>query len=113
MAPTNPLQASGKASSTFGESSTHGQGSSSQAEGASTQGGQNKKKKHKAGKKRRNRRQSFATPSDQGDAPSTGAEIPSLLDVPEGTVAESQFSRIDGRRGSNASIGSEALLDHR
>ncbi|KAI9654016.1 MAG: CorA metal ion transporter [Alyxoria varia] len=113
MAPTSPHQASGKASSTLGESTTHVLGSSSQAEGSSTQGGQNKKKKHRAGKKRRNRRQSFATPSDHGDVPSTGAERPSLLDVPEGTVAESQFSRIDGRRDSNTSIGSEALLDHR
>ncbi|KAI9725572.1 MAG: CorA metal ion transporter [Chrysothrix sp. TS-e1954] len=72
-----------------------------------------RKKKHRAGRKRKNRRQSFATTSEQSDIPEAGPPRPSLLDVPEGAVTESQFYRIQGRKGSNTSLDSEALLDHR
>ena len=76
-------------------------------------------KPHKRGgrksRKKKNRRQSFATPSDHGDAPDTGAHRPSLLDVPEETSAESQFDRLGAvrKRKSNESMDSETLLDHR
>ncbi|KAB8346306.1 hypothetical protein FH972_023350 [Carpinus fangiana] len=69
-----------------------------------------KKRKHRGGRKRKNRRQSFAAPSDTDLAPAL-PEHPSLLDVPEGTVPEASFYK--HRAGSNTSLESEALLDHR
>ena len=81
----------------------------------SSQAGPASKRRHRAGKKhRKNRRQSFAVPSDQGEVPDTGAERPSLLDVPEEKSTEEQFYRIGAPwRKSNDSMESEALLDHR
>lgn len=86
------------------------------AEGATPSAGPGqgqKKRKNKPKQKKRNRRQSFAAPSDQGDAPDMSAQLPSILDAPESATTESQFARIGGRRTSNISLDSEALLDHR
>ena len=74
--------------------------------------GQKKRKNKPYKQKKRNRRQSFAAP-DHAEAPDMGAQIPSLLDVPENAATESQFARIGGRRTSDTSLESEALLDHR
>ncbi len=73
-----------------------------------------KKKKHRAGKKRRNRRQSFAAPSDQTDDTDTQAQRPGLRIVPESSASQSAFYRLGAHGGrSNTSLDSEALLDHR
>jgi magnesium transporter len=69
-----------------------------------------KKRKHRGGKKRRNRRQSFAaTPGtlDAGDM--TDEARPSLADSSRGS---SSFYRLRNKR-SNDSLESEVLLDHR
>jgi len=73
-----------------------------------------KKKTHRGpGKKRKNRRQSFAAPSEGGDSPSPAAERPGLEDVPE-VPHEQSFYRLGNRAtNSNGSLESEALLDHR
>jgi len=79
-----------------------------------TSGSAPKKKKHRAGKKRRNRRQSFAAPSDQTDDTDLQDQRPALRTVPEGSQAQSTFYGLGGRAGrSNTSLESEALLDHR
>ena len=79
-----------------------------------TSGSAPKKKKHRAGKKRRNRRQSFAAPSDQTDDTDLQDQRPTLHTVPEGSQAQSTFYRLGARAGrSNTSLESEALLDHR
>ncbi|EKG22408.1 Mg2+ transporter protein CorA-like/Zinc transport protein, partial [Macrophomina phaseolina MS6] len=74
-----------------------------------------KKRKHRGGKKRR-RRQSFAAPpsEDPTDVPSDamGPERPSLADVTPEDVVSSSFYRLRNK-GSNTSLESEALLDHR
>ena len=66
-----------------------------------------KKKKHRAGKKRRNRRQSFASSQDMSTG-DTSRDRPGLPDVPE----HSSFYRLRNNL-SNTSLESEALLDHR
>ena len=71
-----------------------------------------KKRKHRGGKKRRNRRQSFANTLDPGDM--TDDARPSLADVTAtSSRASSSFYRLRQKR-SNDSLDSEsALLDHR
>ncbi|KAK3207976.1 hypothetical protein GRF29_96g1064406 [Pseudopithomyces chartarum] len=71
-----------------------------------------KKRKHRGGKKRRNRRQSFANTLDPGDM--TDDTRPSLADVTATpSRASSSFYRLRQKR-SNDSLDSEsALLDHR
>ncbi|KAF2687643.1 cora-domain-containing protein [Lentithecium fluviatile CBS 122367] len=72
-----------------------------------------KKRKHRAGKKRRNRRQSFATPAESLDTSDmTDDARPSLVDVGGQTSHNSSFYRLRQKR-SNDSLESEALLDHR
>ncbi|GME39576.1 Mg2+ transporter protein CorA-like/Zinc transport protein [Neofusicoccum parvum] len=77
--------------------------------------GSSKKRKHRGGKKRR-RRQSFAAPpsEDHTDVQSDAmvTERPSLADVTPEEAVRSSFYRL-GRKGSNTSLESEALLDHR
>lgn len=67
-----------------------------------------KKKKHRAGKKRRHRRQSFAAPSE--DLPMQPAH--DLLNVPGQQGNRPPFYG-GGRNLSLTSLESEALLDHR
>jgi magnesium transporter len=64
------------------------------------------RKKHRGGKKRRNKRESF--PGQDG-----GEQRPSLLDVPTTTSHAQPFYRLQSGQGSNTSLESEALLDHR
>jgi len=74
-----------------------------------------KKKKHRAGRKhRKNRRQSFAAPSENED-PSVTTERPSLEDVPEHPSEQHlhSFYRQNRASKSNESLESEMLLDHR
>jgi hypothetical protein len=77
--------------------------------------GQKKKPRHRAGKKRRKRRQSFAAPPESVDGMDS-RQRPSLLNVPEHASqdARDSFYRLGrGQRGSATSLESEALLDHR
>ncbi|QDS71646.1 hypothetical protein FKW77_007501 [Venturia effusa] len=72
-----------------------------------------KKKRHRAGKKHKKGRQSFAADPDP-DKTSSGR--PSLMALPEsaGEDARESFYRLGrGQRGSATSLESEALLDHR
>ncbi|KAF2195082.1 cora-domain-containing protein [Zopfia rhizophila CBS 207.26] len=74
-----------------------------------------KKRKHRGGKKRRNRRQSFAAPAapiEEGDMASEAR--PSLVEVAgqSHSRGSSTFYRLHGHH-SNTSLESEALLDHR
>jgi magnesium transporter len=72
-----------------------------------------KKKKHRAGRKRKNRRQSFAAPSEENDEPMSAAERPGLEDVPEAPHEPSFYKLGNRATKSNESLESEALLDHR
>ncbi|KAF2102221.1 cora-domain-containing protein [Rhizodiscina lignyota] len=81
--------------------------------------GKTKKKKHRSGKKRRNRRQSFAAHSeDVAEEVTRPMERPSLMDTGVGRTRSEQereresFYRL-GRARSSESLDSEALLDHR
>ncbi|KIW05613.1 uncharacterized protein PV09_03484 [Verruconis gallopava] len=79
-------------------------------------GDQNKKKKRRGGKKhKRARRQSFAAPPELMETDTEGAARPSLTDVPERASQEvrENFYRLGRGAGSNTSLESEALLDHR
>lgn len=71
-----------------------------------------KKKRHRAGKKRRNRRQSFIAPSDTATE-ADNDQRPSLVDTGRPSVAETNFYRLKSAARSNTSLESEALLDHR
>ncbi len=75
------------------------------------QGAARKKRSHRGGKKKRNRRQSFAVPSDDGSGlPETSQ---SRVDVHLQSGARSgSFYRLQ-RNLSSTSIDSETLLDHR
>ncbi|EON65556.1 hypothetical protein W97_04794 [Coniosporium apollinis CBS 100218] len=74
-----------------------------------------KKKKHRAGKKhRRNRRQSFAAPSeDQTDNGDVEEGRPSLVEARQPSDHRQSFYRLGQANRSNTSLESEALLDHR
>ena len=78
-------------------------------------GGVPKKKRHRAGRKRRNRRQSFVAPSEStatNDLDDVDRR-PSLLDASRPSATRSSFYRLNGGARSNTSLESEALLDHR
>ncbi|KAF1979627.1 cora-domain-containing protein [Bimuria novae-zelandiae CBS 107.79] len=95
--------------SAYAEAASHNPAPQSEA-GASASPA--KKRKHRGGKKRRNRRQSFANALDTGDI--TDDARPSLVDL-QGTSSRgnSSFYRLRQKR-SNDSLESEAaLLDHR
>lgn len=68
-----------------------------------------KKRKKHGNKKRRNRRQSFASPLDQPPTLDMNQDRPSLRD----SAARSSFYRLSQGIGSNTSLDSNALLDHR
>lgn len=72
-----------------------------------------KKRKHRGGKKRRNRRQSFANTLESGDI--TDDARPSLADVAaHSSRGSTSFYRLrPNQNRSNDSLQSEALLDHR
>ena len=79
-----------------------------------------KKKKNRTGKKRRNRRQSFAAPSEDTAGEMTDPmERPNLLNSGVGrTMSEQEreresFYRLGSVAKSSESLESEALLDHR
>lgn len=74
-----------------------------------------KKRKHRGGKKKRNRRQSFAAPLEDS-ALSTLEEGPPQLEVPSNTSAvRMPFYRRGQSSGnlSSTSLDSDVLLDHR
>lgn len=71
-----------------------------------------KKKKHRGGRKHKNRRTSFAAPSETTDSVADMDDRPSLLSArPSGQ--QSSFYRVQNGNRSNTSLESEALLDHR
>ncbi|KAL5401576.1 hypothetical protein PMIN04_013093 [Paraphaeosphaeria minitans] len=72
-----------------------------------------KKRKHRGGKKRRNRRQSFANTLESGDM--TDDARPSLADAGgHSSRGSTSFYRLrPNQNRSNDSLQSEALLDHR
>ncbi|KAL1306676.1 hypothetical protein AAFC00_005348 [Neodothiora populina] len=72
-----------------------------------------KKKRHRAGKKRRNRRQSFIAPSEDTNTEIERDERPSLLEVNRPSATQTSFYRLKSAARSNTSLESEALLDHR
>ncbi|KAK4613824.1 Putative metal ion transporter [Fulvia fulva] len=99
-----------------------GEGSAQNASNVDAFGGgetpKPKKKRHRGGRnhKRKNRRQSFAVPSEATESVVDGDEQrPSLLDASRANASQQDsFYRLQGgRRGSNTSLESEALLDHR
>ena len=97
-----------------------GRASSSAANGSSaglgnSDGTAPKKKRHRAGKKRRNRRQSFVAPSEStvtNDQDDTDRR-PSLLDNSRSSGPQNSFYRLKSAAKSDTSMESEALLDHR
>ncbi|PNS14281.1 hypothetical protein CAC42_6794 [Sphaceloma murrayae] len=74
-----------------------------------------KKRKHRGGRKKKTRRQSFAAPSES--TVNDNEELdrrPSLLDGPRPSAASAAgFYRLKNGNASNTSLESEALLDHR
>ena len=86
--------------------------STSNVEAQSAVGGA-KKRKHRGAKRKRNRRQSFATRSEATDTSEMAKERPSLLDAPTTQSApRPDFYRL-GQNHSNTSLDSDVLLDHR
>ncbi|KAF2274779.1 cora-domain-containing protein [Westerdykella ornata] len=88
-------------------------GTNTPIEGASNpMAGSAKKRKHRGGKKRRNRRQSFAAtlqPVTSGDL----TDNPDAPEAPENAPPHSSGMYRLKRNSSNTSLESEALLDHR
>src|ERR1700728_3638214 len=78
---------------------------------AAAQGAVRRKRSHKGGKKKRNRRQSFAAPSDDGSGLPEASQSRAEVHVQIGGRSNS-FYRLQ-RNLSNTSIESETLLDHR
>ena len=77
---------------------------------SSSQGANGKKKKHRAGKKRRNRRQSFAATAGDIDVAGVGNDRPSLLDAPNThSATRDSFYRLGKDNTSATSLESEAL----
>ena len=74
-------------------------------------GAPRKKRSQKGAKKKRNRRQSFAAPSDDGAGLPEASQSRVEVQVQSGTRSNS-FYRLQ-RNLSNTSIESETLLDHR
>ena len=84
----------------------------------SPQGGPNasrptssRNKRQKGGRKRRNRRQSFALSHGNRASNSTSSNRPNLLDTSRQAGSRSSLYRLDNR--SNTSVDSDVLLDHR
>lgn len=69
-----------------------------------------KKRNHRGGKKKRSRKPSFASPSEE--------DVAAVLETTEDrknkqSTARSPLHRLQGRNSSNTSLESEELLDHR
>lgn len=79
----------------------------------STDGAPAKKKRHRAGKKRRNRRQSFIAPSDTNVETDQEQQRPSLMESHRSSANQASFYRLQSAARSNTSLESQALLDHR
>ena len=71
----------------------------------------NRAKKQKGGRKRRNRRQSFALSNDNRANNSSFPNRPSFLDASARAGTHSSLYRLENR--SNTSVDSDVLLDHR
>ncbi|TKX21753.1 putative CorA-like Mg2+ transporter protein [Elsinoe australis] len=95
----------------FGGHNASASGSNGASGGVST----HKKRKHRGGRKKRARRQSFAAPSESTVNDNDEHDRrPSLLDGPRPSAASSTgFYRLKNGNKSNTSLESEALLDHR
>jgi len=75
-----------------------------------------RKRTHRGGKKKRNRRQSFAAPLDDTSTADPARPNHDLLDVPGSSTTRPPFYKVGqsgGRNLSSTSLDSEALLDHR
>ncbi|GAM85578.1 hypothetical protein ANO11243_035850 [Dothideomycetidae sp. 11243] len=75
-----------------------------------------KKRKHRGGRKKKNRRQSFAAPSEStitANDETANDRRPSLLDGPRQGAASNSLYRLQSGNKSSTSLESEALLDHR
>ncbi len=75
-----------------------------------------RKRTHRGGKKKRNRRQSFAAPLDDTSTADPARPNRDLLDVPGSSTTRPPFYKLGqsgGRNLSSTSLDSEALLDHR
>jgi magnesium transporter len=95
--------------------SAGGESSNAASQAGNSEGDQQqKKKKKRSGKKKRTRRSSFALPDDM-DGGDRAAVRPSLDNLPERVSQEARdsFYRVGRAAGSNTSLESEALLDHR
>lgn len=97
-------------------SSQQGQGQSSSTDPQSREAGpelgeQKKKKRRRGGRNHKARRQSFAAPSEPDQETTPLSERPNLETVTE--REQSSFYRVRNRAGSDSSLESQALLDHR
>ncbi|KAK3724520.1 CorA metal ion transporter [Vermiconidia calcicola] len=72
-----------------------------------------KKKKHRGGRRKKTKQQSFNATSEAAEDVAASDQRPSLLDVPNSSSQNAPFYRMNSGRGSNTSLESEALLDHR
>ncbi|SLM36028.1 Mg2 transporter protein, CorA-like/Zinc transport protein ZntB [Lasallia pustulata] len=73
-----------------------------------------RRKNHRAGKKRKNRRQSFATPGDEAGRADSARANHDLLDASNAATARPPFYRLGQSGGiSSTSLDSQGLLDHR
>ncbi|KAF2232379.1 cora-domain-containing protein [Viridothelium virens] len=112
-APLPPMSPSAKSTQNL-KSPAGPSTSNAQAQGqSSTAGAGPKRRKHRGGKKKRNRRQSFAARSEATDGSEMANERPSLLDAPSTQAApRTAFYRL-GQNHSNTSLDSDVLMDHR
>ena len=77
-----------------------------------------RKRKHRGGKKKRNRRQSFAAPSEASTVPeiAEGDQDDPMRQIPGAITSaarETFYRRGQGRNLSDESLDSDVLLDHR
>jgi magnesium transporter len=81
---------------------------------SSSHANKKKKRKHRGGRGKKLRRQSFAAPPNIRETDAAAQEDPDVLEThPEELAARSSFYRLHQGNRSNTSISSEALLDHR
>ncbi len=78
--------------------------------------GARRKRTRRGGRNKRNRRQSFATPSEDAGTVDPSRSNHDLLDVPGSSTARPPLYKLGqsgGRNFSSTSLDSQALLDHR
>lgn len=82
---------------------------------APSQTNQARKKRHRGGKKKRIRRQSFLTPSESvvTDGDDHEDQRPGLVEASRPSAARASFYRIKEGANSSTSIDSDHLHDHR